>query len=186
MSFFDPITIGKVLTPKYVVAARKIINGIGRPIITMSDKNTPEDAKRYAAAREFSTEMVGLGIILTVGTLFERVGGKLYAQHITKKPFSMAQFKALENKSLTSLSGKNEQKIKAAILVFSFISTIIEGAILTPLLNNIILHRYMDKIFQKDCNKSEITKSAFNQKKLSFKEKNIFNSCSTYIEGKNI
>jgi len=179
----DIVTIGQLLTPKYVVAARKIINGIGRPIITMSDKNTPEDAKRYAATREFSTEMIGLIIILSCGTIFEKIGGNLYAKWLLKRPMTQKEIQKIEKKSLTSLKG-DKQKIKAAILLCSFLSTIAEGAVLTPLLNNLILSKFINKILKNKSDKNQAAQLNSLQKKISFKESNIYKKLNNYVEGR--
>lgn len=197
MCLSDPVSIVKFLTPKNVVAMRKVINGIGRPVITMADPNTPEDAKRYAAAREFSTEMIGLGIILSTGTFFERAGGYLYAKAIgvkmTKKKWHdleklainpITDFKDKKMLTINSITEFKDKRIKAAILISSLVGTIAEGAILTPLLNNLVLNKFLDVIFKHDYNKEELKKLSVNQSKLAFKEKSIFNTCNNFFKAK--
>lgn len=154
------LSIGKVLTPTNIVAGVKLAEMGFRPAITMSNKEIPEDTKKYAATREFFTEFFGFIATLTCGNLIEFVGGQLFAKKLTpeRQFLSQQQFKELGEKSVHSLR-EHDKKIKIGILLSSFIGATFAGAIVTPLLNNIVLNKFMDKIIKKKDQKNKAPES---------------------------
>ena len=63
------LSIGKVLTPTNIVAGVKLAEMGFRPAITMSNKEIPEETRKYAATREFFTEFFGFIATLTCGNI---------------------------------------------------------------------------------------------------------------------
>ena len=150
------LSIGKVLTPTNIVAGVKLAEMGFRPAITMSNKEIPEDTRKYAATGEFFTEFFGFIATLTCGNLIEFAGGQLFAKKLTpeKQFLTQQQFKELGEKSLHSLR-EHDKKIKIGILLSSFIGATFAGAIVTPLLNNVVLNKFMDKIIKKKDQKNK-------------------------------
>ena len=136
--------IGKMLTPRNTVIGVISANMICRPIITMSNKNLPEDTKKYTATREFCTELFGLINTITFASAVEYLGPKLINNKLTRK--MMNDVKKADWDKLSP----PDQKIKGAILVSSLVGTAIAAAVLTPLLNNLVLNKFMDKITGKN------------------------------------
>ncbi|EKE02132.1 MAG: hypothetical protein ACD_20C00421G0006 [uncultured bacterium] len=154
------IGIGRIFTPKNATLGVITANMVCRPIITMSNKQIPEETRKYTATREFFTELFGLGTTYTFASAMENVIPKV----IAKKLFNTDLTKNLANQIKSSgwdqLSPIN-QKIKGSMALSSFAGTAIAVAILTPLLNNIVLNKIMDRINGK--NKKDATPTPVNQ-----------------------
>jgi hypothetical protein len=134
------VSIGKTLTPRNVLVAVITHNMIARPAITLTNKNLPEDTRRYTASREFCTELFGLMNTLTFTTLIEWLGPRLANRNATSKMIN--HVKSTDWNKLA----KKEQHLKAVILMSSLIGSAFSCGILTPLLNNFVLNQMLEKI----------------------------------------
>ena len=143
-------SLGNLATskPKYTIAGVIAANMICRPVITMSNKQVPEETRKYTASREFCTELFGMINLFVIGTIFEYMGGQLAAKKLTGKFLNRETFKNIGASALNTLSA-DHGKIKKGILIASFIGSILSSAIATPLLNNIVLNKLMNKIIGK-------------------------------------
>ncbi len=137
------VGMGKMLTPRNVVLGVIGANMVCRPLITLSNRQLPEDTRRYTAMREFCTELFGLFNTLTFTTAVEYLGPRLISKDATRKVIS--RIKGADWNKLTA----KDQRLKAAVLLSSLIGTILSTAILTPLLNNLVLNRLLEKIMGK-------------------------------------
>lgn len=139
-------SLGQILTPKNATLGVIMTNMVCRPTITMSNKSIPEDTRKYTASREFCTELFGLLTTYTFATAVENIAPKAIAKklgvNLTKELFD-----SIKKASWEELKNKPELfKIKGTATVASFVGTAIAVAILTPLLNNFILNKFMGKI----------------------------------------
>ncbi|MFA6988715.1 MAG: hypothetical protein WC197_01485 [Candidatus Gastranaerophilaceae bacterium] len=166
--------LGTIITskPKYTIAGVIAANMVCRPIITMSNKQVPEETRKYTAAREFCTELFGMITLFGIGSLFEYVGGQIAAKKITGKFLNKETFSKIGKTALEALS-KDEGKIKTGVLIASFVGSIISSAIATPILNNVVLNKIMNKLTGKKDNAPE--SKEINPPK-SDKQENIFTS----------
>lgn len=164
------INIGKRLTPINIVAGIKLAEMVCRPAITMSNDQIPEDTKKYTAVREFFTAFLGFITTLTFGEVLEHVGAKIFVKKEFGENISMKEIKRIRDTGMQHLKDTKEEKIKTVIILSSFVGAIIAGAIITPLLNNVILNKYLNKIIKKKDPENKLPES-----NSSNKEKNIFN-----------
>jgi len=143
----------RFLTPKNMAATMITANLICRPAITMSNKQVPEETRKYTASREFCTEFFGLVNNLVFVTFLENLGGQIAAKKETGQFLDKINLRKIKREITPNLNLK-EQKIKTGILLASFIGTAASAAFFTPLLNNFVLNKFLDKIIKKE-NKNE-------------------------------
>ena len=159
-----PTNLGSFLTPKNTYASIQICNMICRPAITMSNKEIPEETRKYTASREFCTEALGLMNNLVFVSFIEYIGGQIAAKRETGKILNKTDFKKIKNQTMSELCDKNK-KIKAAVFLSSILGSAFSASILTPLLNNLILNKVMKNKEEKHQNEqklSEITNKVEN------------------------
>jgi len=144
----------RVLTPKNMAATMITANMICRPTITMSNKQVPEETRKYTASREFCTEFFGLANNLVFVTFLENLGGQIAAKKETGQFLNKDNLRKIK-KSVMSGLNPQEQKIKTGILLASFLGTAASAAFFTPLLNNFVLNKFLDKIIKNKNNKEE-------------------------------
>jgi len=144
--------LGSFLTPKNTYASIQVCNMICRPAITMSNKEIPEETRKYTASREFCTEALGLMNNLVFVSFIEYLGGQLSAKRETGKFLNKMDFKNIKNKTMSNLCDK-DKKIKSAIFLSSFLGSAFSASILTPTLNNLILNKMMKNKEEKHENK---------------------------------
>jgi hypothetical protein len=175
--------VGNFVTskPKYTIAGVIAANMVCRPVITMSNKQVPEDTRKYTAAREFCTELFGMANLFAIGTFCEYLGGQIMAKKVLGKFLNKVEFKNIGKTDLNALSAEHG-KIKTGILIASFIGSVLSSAIATPLLNNVVLNKFMNKIVGKK-DKAPVLKETDTPKPL-FEQENIFNKYKKLVETK--
>ena len=65
-------SVGKNNKPVYTVVAIACANGIFKPLTTLTDKKEKPETKKYAATREFLTEVVAVPTYVTCSWIAER------------------------------------------------------------------------------------------------------------------
>jgi len=120
----------------------------------MSNKQVPEETRKYTASREFCTEFFGLANNLVFVTFLENLGGQIAAKKETGQFLNKDNLRKIK-KSVMSGLNPQEQKIKTGILLASFLGTAASAAFFTPLLNNFVLNKFLDKIIKNKNNKEE-------------------------------
>lgn len=168
-------SIGGLLTPKNIVVGLKLVNMVSRPAITMSNNDIPEETRKYAATREFFTELFGVVTTLTVGSFIERQGGQYFARKHLGHNLDKKEFENLIKNSTNSLTDIKMQKTRTFILISSFVGAAFTGGILTPVLNNLLLNPIMSKIITKKTrhNSPEAALALNNQENVFKKYQNI-------------
>lgn len=78
-------TIGKNNKPTYPVIAVATANGIFKPISSLTDKKEKPEARKYAALREFCTELVAVPTYWACGVGAAKLGDKLFKGNPEKK-----------------------------------------------------------------------------------------------------
>jgi hypothetical protein len=159
---------GGLLTPKNIVVGLKLVNMVSRPTITMSNNQIPEDTRKYAATREFFTELFGVVTTLTVGSFIEKAGGQYFAKKHLGRKLEKKEFENIVKNAANSISDIKIQKTRNGILLSSFIGAAFAGGILTPVLNNILLNPIMSRTFNRKHknNTSEAAVSLNNQENI--------------------
>jgi hypothetical protein len=172
--------------PKYTIAGIIAANMVCRPIITMSNKEVPEDTRKYAASREFCTEFFGMINLFTIATLFEYIGGQRVSKKLTGKVLNRETFKRINEQAMELLKNPIDKQIKKGILIASFIGSVISSAVVTPMLNNLVLNKLMNKIGGKKDDKSKLPETtSVNLPQNSGKDENIFNKYNKIVQAKN-
>lgn len=141
-------TVGRSLTPKNVALGVMVCDMVGRPLITMSNKEIPLETRKTIAVREFFTELLGATLTYGVATTVE----KSVPQMLAKKLYNVDLTKALSNKILESefkLLSPVNQKLRGIILLSSFLGTILAASILTPIINNVLTNKVLNKFLKK-------------------------------------
>jgi hypothetical protein len=143
------VSVGQKLTPKNVTLGVILTNMVCRPTITLSNKGIPEETRKYTATREFFTEFFGALTTFTFATfigenLVPKLAAKKWGVNLTKE--LAEKISKTEWSNLTNPIHKN---IKATKILSSFATTAIAVAVLTPLLNNLVLNKLMEKIWGK-------------------------------------
>ncbi|OGI00811.1 MAG: hypothetical protein A2287_10385 [Candidatus Melainabacteria bacterium RIFOXYA12_FULL_32_12] len=118
---------------------------IGRPIITMSNNKVPIETRKYTATREFFTELFNIPIIYLFVSAAENLVSKLVANQQGIKDFSKEMLDKIRLTEMTKL-GVQDQKVKTALLLTSFVGTAATVAVITPLLNNALLGKIIDRL----------------------------------------
>lgn len=149
------MTLGQKLTPKNVTLGVIVTNMVCRPTITMTNKQLPEETRRYTATREFSTEFFGFATTYGFATLVEKVVPKLIARKFFNTDLTKELVEQIKNVGWDKLT-PIQKNLKGVILGTSFVATAAAVAILTPLLNNFLLNKMLSKIMGK--NKTETEK----------------------------
>ena len=72
------ISVGKNNKPTYAVMAVATANGIFKPISSLTDKKEKPEARKYAALREFLTEVVAVPTYWGCGVGAAKLGEKLF------------------------------------------------------------------------------------------------------------
>ena len=142
------MTLGQKLTPKNVTLGVIVTNMVCRPTITMTNKQIPEDTRRYTATREFFTEFFGFATTYSFATLVEEIVPKIVAKKYFNTDLTKELVKHIKNSGWDKLSIP-QKNLKGVILGTSFVATAIAVAVLTPLLNNFVLNRMLGKIMGK-------------------------------------
>lgn len=138
--------IGRVLSsPKNVSLGVITSCMIFRPIITMSNKNIPDETKKYTAAREFCTEVFNLLNTYTFVSAVEYLLPKVILRKEKALDLSKKGIDLIKKANIGELLPP-QQKLKGAVLLSSFLGAAFSCAILTPALNNIFLCKIIDKV----------------------------------------
>ena len=77
--------VGKHNKPIYPVIAVAVANGIFKPISSLTDKKEKPEVRKYAALREFLTELVAVPTYWLCGIGAAKVGEKLFKNNPDKK-----------------------------------------------------------------------------------------------------
>ena len=81
-------SIGKNNKPTYAVMAVAVANGIFKPLASLTDKNEAPETKRYAALREFMTEVVAVPTYWACGEFASKIAGKAFKDQPLKQPMA--------------------------------------------------------------------------------------------------
>ena len=81
-------SIGKNNKPTYAVMAVAVANGIFKPLASLTDKKEAPETKKYAALREFMTEVVAVPTYWACGELASKVAGSLFKDQPLKQPMA--------------------------------------------------------------------------------------------------
>lgn len=81
-------SIGRNNKPTYAVMAVAVANGIFKPLASLTDKNEAPETKRYAALREFMTEVVAVPTYWACGELAAKVAEKAFKNEPLKQPMA--------------------------------------------------------------------------------------------------
>lgn len=79
------ISVGKNNKPTYAVMSVATANGIFKPISSLTDKKEKPEARKYAALREFATEVVAVPTYWACGAGAAALGAKLFKDNPEKK-----------------------------------------------------------------------------------------------------
>lgn len=176
------LNLGTLLaSPKLTYASIQVCNMVCRPTITMSNKEIPEETRKYTAKREFCTEALGLMNNLFFVSFIEYLGGQISAIKETGNFIDRKMLKNIKKSTIYNLSEK-DKRIKTGIFIASFVGSAFSGAILTPLLNNLILNKVMNKNNTKKDKTPELKK--INLTKQLAPEENLFKKYNKLIENK--
>jgi hypothetical protein len=118
---------------------------VGRPLITMSNKNISDETKRYTASREFFTEFFNMINTYTLVSGVEKLVPKLVAKKVGLKNLTKEGMELIKNTGREKLP-LAEQKVKSSMVLSSFFGTALTVAVITPILNNLLLNKIMDKL----------------------------------------
>ena len=83
-------SVGKNNKPTYTVMAVATANGIFKPISSLTDKKEKPEARKYAALREFATEVVAVPTYWACGVGAAAIGAKLFKNSPEKKAMARA------------------------------------------------------------------------------------------------
>ena len=83
-------SVGKNNKPTYTVMALATANGIFKPISSLTDKKEKPEARKYAALREFATEVVAVPTYWACGVGAAAIGAKLFKNNPEKKAMARA------------------------------------------------------------------------------------------------
>lgn len=83
-------SVGKNNKPTYTVMAVATANGIFKPISSLTDKKEKPEARKYAALREFATEVVAVPTYWACGVGAAAIGAKLFKNNPEKKTMARA------------------------------------------------------------------------------------------------
>ena len=84
------ISVGKNNKPTYTVMAVATANGIFKPISSLTDRKEKPEARKYAALREFATEVVAVPTYWACGVGAAALGDKLFKNNPDKKAMARA------------------------------------------------------------------------------------------------
>ncbi len=79
------ISVGRNNKPTYAVMAVAVANGIFKPISSLTDKKEKPEARKYAALREFATEVVAVPTYWLCGVGAAKIGEKMFSKDPVKK-----------------------------------------------------------------------------------------------------
>lgn len=79
------ISVGKNNKPIYAVMAIAVANGIFKPISSLTDKKEKPEARKYAALREFLTEVVAVPTYWACGVGAAKLGESLFKNNPEKQ-----------------------------------------------------------------------------------------------------
>ena len=71
-------SIGKNNKPTYTVVAVAAANGIFKPLSSLTDKKEKPETKKYAALREFFTEIIAIPTYISCAKIAEKFADKTY------------------------------------------------------------------------------------------------------------
>ena len=83
-------SIGKNNKPTYTVMAVATANGIFKPISSLTDKKEKPEVRKYAALREFATEVVAVPTYWACGVGAAAIGAKFFKDNPQKKTMAKA------------------------------------------------------------------------------------------------
>ena len=84
------ISVGRNNKPIYAVMAVAVANGIFKPITSLTDKKEKPEARKYAALREFLTEVVAVPTYWACGVGAAKLGESLFKNNPEKKAVARA------------------------------------------------------------------------------------------------
>ncbi|MEW5821860.1 MAG: hypothetical protein AB1782_16825 [Cyanobacteriota bacterium] len=146
-------SLGQRLTPKNVTLGVIMTNMVCRPTITLSNKQIPEETRRYTATREFFTELFGLASTFTFATAVEKFVPKIIAKKFFNTELTQKLMDQIKNTGWDKLTAV-QKNLRGVILGSSFVATALAVAIITPLINNIVLNKMLGKIMGKKTQES--------------------------------
>ena len=114
--------IGKNNKPTYAVMAVAVTNGIFKPLSSLTDKKEAKETKRYAALREFLTEVVAVPTYWACGELAAKVAEKYF---------------------------KNPNDIKMAKTNMMFLGVCTAALLVIPGVCSLVVKPFTDMIFNK-------------------------------------
>ena len=79
------ISVGKNNKPIYAVMTIAVANGIFKPLSSLTDKKEKPEARKYAALREFMTEVVAVPTYWLCGVGAAKLGEKMFKANPEKK-----------------------------------------------------------------------------------------------------
>lgn len=142
------VSIGHLLTPKNTALGISGATMIFKPLITLSNKELPEDTKRYTALREFFSTLFSFTSIATLVGFAERNIPKTFAHKKYNIDLTENLLHTIKKTDWGLLSNPHKE-IKGVFLITSLIASASTAAILTPLLCNIFLNKLLTHIMGK-------------------------------------
>jgi hypothetical protein len=143
-------TLGSTLTPKRVTLGIMFTDMIGRPAITLTNTKIEKKTRYLMATREGLTELFGFTLTYIVATLTEKIIPAIYAKkHLVGTTISAEFLSDITKKAFTDLT-PSLQKFRGVILGSSFFGAIVAASVLTPLLNNLVLNKVMNRILKSE------------------------------------
>ncbi len=118
------ISLGKNTKPAYPMMAVAFTNGIFKPITSLTDKKEKPETKKYAALREFSTEVVAVPTYLLSNLVAEKGAEMLYKN--------------------------NPEKLVRAKANIGFIGVCAAAVFIIPALCSVVVKPFTDMIFKKN------------------------------------
>jgi hypothetical protein len=121
--------------------AQKIIIScimVGRPTIMLTDNAVPMQTRRYAATREFFTELFGLSTTTVLLPFLE-----YFLPKWTDKTHTLTGRKAFEFLKKADWKGLSpaQQAVKSRIVIGSWAAVVLAAALITPILNNKVINK---------------------------------------------
>lgn len=135
------------LTPKNTGLGIVLFDMVSRPSITLTNKTIPEDARRYAAAREFCTGFFGLASTYTFASFVEKYVPNVVSKAFFKTDLTKDLATYINNTGWSKLTPL-EKNLKGLLVGSSFAGTLIALGIITPLLCNVFLNKLLDKVIK--------------------------------------
>lgn len=115
--------LGKNNKPVYAVVAIAAANGIFKPLTSLTDKKEAPETKKYAALREFLTEVIAVPTYIACAKIAELGAQKAY--------------------------NNNPEKLKIAKSNLGFLGVCTAAVFVIPAICSLVVKPFTDKIYQK-------------------------------------